>query len=120
MRRDHDENGIIGTRHQHSSSLFEYQHKPPKKVAFIPEQRNGFAISTLHFSSAALCVCMCVFMHTSKHMCAFLYLSVLLSVCVTKVSRSYGVGSTKHRQEGGFNKTLWIWSLNPSPLGSAT
>lgn len=115
MRRDHDENGIIGTPQQHSSALLDqYQHRPPNKNKTIKscfqsrtekcfcEQHTSFIFLGAVLCPASICVLSCI------------SLCLCLCVCMTKVSRFDGVGSTKHRQGGGFNKWFWLWSPNSS------
>lgn len=60
-----------------------------------------------------MCVYVCV--HTNKHVCLPVSICALyVCVCVQKVSRFHGVGSTTHRLEGGLSKRAWLCS--PAPL----
>lgn len=78
--------------------------------------QNREMLCRQHTTGGALCLCVYLCMHTSKHMCAFLYQSVLMCVRLNGFME-WALQSTSRRED--LTRECWSAAPNP-PLGSTT
>lgn len=86
------------------------------KSCFDSRTEKCFVVSTPPFFGGALCLCVYLCMHTSKHMCAFLYQSVLMCVRLNGFME-WALQSTSRRED--LTRDCCSAAPNP-PLGSTT